>query len=127
MEAVSGLAALRRGRAADSFRRSRRKTSDAPLMVALTGTDLYHDLKRSKQAQSSLDLATRIVVLQSQALSELPFHLRKKTTVIHQSVSGISRPRSSRSVESFDVCVVGHLRRVKDPFRGRVCRRGRPT
>ena len=43
-----------------------------PLVVALTGTDLYGDIHTSPEAQTSLDLATRLVVLQPMGIRELP-------------------------------------------------------
>jgi putative glycosyltransferase (TIGR04348 family) len=97
------------------------------LIVALTGTDLYSDLSRSKAAQRSLDLATRIVVLQPQALAELRAIWRRKATVVHQSVSLSRRLPRRPSVKSFDVCVVGHLRPVKDPFRAAMAARLLPS
>src|SRR6202040_2418172 len=92
--------------------------------VTLTGTDLYRDLHASPSTRASLELATRIVALQPKALDELEPGLRDKTVVIYQSVE--SRPHASRAARSsfaresrrsFDVCVIGHLRQVKDPFR----------
>jgi putative glycosyltransferase (TIGR04348 family) len=116
-EAFNMLVALHARRSSGSISRFRRFHGGAPLLVALTGTDLYRDLSRSKEAQVSLDVATRIVVLQPQALVELRPAWRSKARVVHQSVSRFNRSRPRLSVKSFDVCVVGHLRPVKDPFR----------
>jgi len=97
---------------------------ESPIIVALTGTDLYRDLRTNASAQSSIELATRLVALQPKSLDELEPHLRGKTVVIYQSVE--SRPHARRAAHSslsresrrrFDVCVIGHLRPVKDPFR----------
>jgi putative glycosyltransferase (TIGR04348 family) len=94
----------------------RERYPNGPVIVALTGTDLYRDLGRSSSARRALELADRIVALQPLATAELDLHLRHKVRVIYQSAqptpAAISRPR-----RSFDVCVVGHLRPVKDPLR----------
>src|SRR5256885_5414693 len=76
-EAFEMLVALHARRSSGSIKRFRRAHPSAPLIVALTGTDLYRDLSRSKEAQDSLDMATRIVVLQPQALVELRRGWRK--------------------------------------------------
>src|SRR4051812_21617307 len=45
---------------------------EKPLVVALTGTDVYRDIHESAQARESLHLAQRLIVLQPMATEELP-------------------------------------------------------
>jgi putative glycosyltransferase (TIGR04348 family) len=113
------LIALHARRSYASASRFHRDYPDRPLIVALTGTDVYRDLPRSRSAQRALDLATRIVTLQPKARDELRLELRDKVRVIYQSVAARPRhgPPRSHASGRFDVCVIGHLRRVKDPFR----------
>ncbi|MEM8995695.1 MAG: selenoneine biosynthesis selenosugar synthase SenB [Acidobacteriota bacterium] len=90
-----------------------------PLVVTLTGTDLYGDLDDSRgsaDAWTALDWADRLIMLQPDGLERLPDALRSKTSVILQSAVAAPGqiPKTRRTV---DVCVVGHLRPVKDPFR----------
>ncbi|HEV8369491.1 MAG TPA: selenoneine biosynthesis selenosugar synthase SenB [Pyrinomonadaceae bacterium] len=100
----------------------RRQNSEGPVIVALTGTDVYRDIRTSRAAREALDLATRIVVLQPKATKELRPSWQMKARVIYQSVKN-RQPLTSnthakeRSSASFDVSVIGHLRAVKDPFR----------
>jgi putative glycosyltransferase (TIGR04348 family) len=96
--------------------RFRRLHSERPLLVALTGTDLYRDIRTNSKAQESLELADRLIVLQPQGRDELPARLRDKTRVILQSAVPARRP-ASRADRFFRVCVLGHLREEKDPFR----------
>jgi putative glycosyltransferase (TIGR04348 family) len=125
------LVALHARRSHSSIITFKRQNPAAPVIVALTGTDLYSDIRTNHLARESLDLATRIIVLQPKAIEELPPSLRDKTRVIYQSVENgravrgkrhrspkttLSK-REARSSRSFDVCVIGHLRFVKDPFR----------
>jgi len=86
-----------------------------PLVVALTGTDIYRDMRTSKEAQESLELAHRLVVLQPKAAEELAARLRKKVRVVVQSSATLLRHRPV--AKSFRVCVIGHLREEKDPLR----------
>lgn len=109
------LIALHARKSAPSIRRFKKLYPDKPLIVALTGTDLYHDIGTSAAARRSLDLATRLVVLQSMGVKELPRRLRRKTRVIYQSASRVrGRPPQGNG---FVVSVIGHLRPVKDPLR----------
>jgi putative glycosyltransferase (TIGR04348 family) len=87
-----------------------------PLVVVLTGTDLYRDIRTSKRAQESLELADRLIVLQPEGRAELSPHLRVKTRVIYQSAKPTGAP-TVKNGRFFTVCVLGHLRHEKDPFR----------
>jgi putative glycosyltransferase (TIGR04348 family) len=110
------LIALHARRSYPSIERLHRTNPDRPLIVALTGTDLYSDLPQISEARQSLSMATRIVVLQRAALDELDDLARNKTTVIYQSAvpPAVFEPADP---ETFDVCVLSHLRAVKDPLR----------
>ena len=110
------LIALHARKSAASVNRFRRERPVAPLIVVLTGTDLYHDLAISKSARRSIEVADRLVVLQSHAVDDLPLTMRSKTHVIVQSaVAPKGRPSPLRDV--YEICVIGHLRPVKDPLR----------
>lgn len=118
------LIALHAKRSYDSINRFHRLHPHRPLIVALTGTDLYRDLRRSRQAQASLEMATRLIVLQPKALDELPHHLHHKTRVVYQSVQSVEQIQNSKSkTQHFQACVIGHLRAVKDPFRAAMASR----
>jgi len=88
---------------------------ERPVILALTGTDLYRDIRFDADAQASMTIARRMIVLQEQGLRELPAALRRKTRVVRQSATAIPRQPPLRSC--FEVCVIGHLREEKDPFR----------
>jgi putative glycosyltransferase (TIGR04348 family) len=85
-----------------------------PCIVVLTGTDLYRDIRTDATAQASLQLATRLVVLQEQGLSALPAPLRDKACVVYPSVT--PRQPAPPPRRALHAVWVGHLRAEKDPL-----------
>jgi putative glycosyltransferase (TIGR04348 family) len=120
------LIALHAGHSAASVARFRHEHPGRPLVLALTGTDLYGAIHTSAEARRSLELATRLIVLQPGGVAELPEQLRPRARVIYQSVVP-PRRRSVPRRATFDVCVLGHLRPVKDPFRTALAARLLPS
>src|SRR5260370_4024529 len=88
------LLALHARRSYPSIIKFRRQNPQAQIIVALTGTDLYRDLRRNHNAQKSLEIANRIVVLQPKAIEELRPAWRAKARVIYQSVEALPVPAS---------------------------------
>ena len=120
------LIALHARRSFPAIQRFRQKHPLAPLVVALTGTDLYGDLESGTDAICSLELASRIVVLQALAAEAVPESARRKVRVIYQSAERPS-PSARREESWFQVCVLAHLRAVKDPLRVAYAVRGLPS
>lgn len=111
----SMLLALHAGKSADVVRAFRAGHPDAPVVLALTGTDLYPDLASAGVDPAVTALASRLVVLQPHALRQLDPELRRRSRVVVQSVPAIERLPPREDV--FEVALLAHLREVKDPLR----------
>lgn len=109
------MVALHARRSRPSLLAWRQRRGDSPLMLALTGTDIYRDIRTDPAAADSLELADRLIVLQAAALDELTPAQRSRTQVIHQSETARGPWQPPRRFTRF--AVVGHLRDEKDPLR----------
>jgi putative glycosyltransferase (TIGR04348 family) len=107
------LLALHARRSAASIAAWAQAHPDRPLVVALTGTDLYRDIATDADAQRSLQLASRLIVLQDQGVQALPEAVRSKARVVFQSTT--LRQTLPKTPRHLRVVVVGHLRDEKWP------------
>ena len=108
------MLALHARRSALSIHAWAKTHPEKPLVVVLTGTDLYRDIQCDASAQRSLELATHLVVLQDAGLAGLPAAHRAKARVIYQSAPSLLP--ASKSMQRFKAVMVGHLRDEKDPL-----------
>jgi len=114
---VDAMVAIHAWRSADAIRRFKNRHPDRPLIVQLSGTDIYHYLNEEPvRTLRSMELADRLVALNSLAWRVVPKRFRKKLRVILQSARKPTAPRQL-SRRRIDICVIGHLRDVKDPLR----------
>jgi putative glycosyltransferase (TIGR04348 family) len=111
----AALLALHARKSADAIRAFHADHPAAPIVIALTGTDLYPDLDAAGVDPGVLALARRLIVLQPYGRSRLGPELAARTDVIVQSVPPIpSRPPRA---DRFEVAFLAHIRPVKDPLR----------
>lgn len=108
------LIALHAYRSHSSMMEFHKNHPDKPIVLMLTGTDLYRDMAVHAEVVHSMEIADKLIVLQSAALESIPLHLRYKAQVIYQSVS-VDMAQSIASSD-FQITVIGHLREEKDPF-----------
>lgn len=118
------MIALHARKSHDSIARFRIRYPARPLIVVLTGTDLYRDIRVDAAARRSLEAATLLVTLQDMGTLELAPRLRPKVRPVYQSARVSRRARPPR--RKFRVCVLGHLRDEKDPFRAALALRHLP-
>jgi putative glycosyltransferase (TIGR04348 family) len=107
------LIALHARRSAASVAAWRQQAPRRPLVVALTGTDLYRDIAIDTDAQASLQAADALVVLNELGAQQLPAGLRHKSHVVLQSAS--ARQALDKPKRHLRALMVGHLRDEKDP------------
>ncbi len=109
------LIALHAVRSASAMERFRKRHPKTPIILILTGTDLYGALPDDPVALASLQLATILVVLNPLGANRLPEHVHDRVRTVVQSVT-LEHDLASEDTPGFQICVVGHLRPVKDPF-----------
>jgi putative glycosyltransferase (TIGR04348 family) len=116
-EPADAMVAIHAWRSADAIGRFKARHPARPLILQLSGTDIYQYITEDAEPTlRSMELADRLVALNSLAWRVVPKELRNKLRVIFQSASKSARPRrpGERHVE---IAVIGHLRDVKDPLR----------
>jgi glycosyltransferase involved in cell wall biosynthesis len=111
------LVALHADKSAPFVAAFRKRFPDRPIVVVLTGTDVYGKLPHGRRAMRALEAANAIVTLQPLAIERLPKRLRKRAIAVVQSAQRASVRRRSVKGRPARLCVLGHLRREKDPLR----------
>ena len=127
-EAADLMIALHAWRSAAAILRYRERFPGGPLVVGLGGTDVNTYLKSDPEPTlRSMKMADALICLHGLIGEALPAGLRKKLHVVHQSALPLAGPRRPAQ-RNFDICVIGHLREEKDPFRTALAaRRMAPT
>jgi putative glycosyltransferase (TIGR04348 family) len=110
---VDILLALHARRSAPSVAAFAAAHPQRPLLLALTGTDLYRDIHVDAAAQRSLALAWRLIVLHEAAPADLPPAHRAKADVCFQSTAAL--PPLAKTTRHLRALMVGHLRDEKWP------------
>ncbi|WP_338759119.1 selenoneine biosynthesis selenosugar synthase SenB [Massilia sp. METH4] len=105
------LILLHARRSAPSLKAFLEHRDKQPVLLVLTGTDVYHDIHHDADAGRAVTLADALVVLQPAALDELPDAVRHIAHVIYQSAPPLAPEPAARKA----ITMVGHLREVKDP------------
>jgi putative glycosyltransferase (TIGR04348 family) len=108
------MIALHARRSASSVAAWHAQPGDKPLVLVLTGTDLYRDISTDALAQRSLALAHRLVVLNELGLQSLPAEHRSKGLVCLQSTPA-RLPLLNKPGRHLRALMVGHLREEKSP------------
>ena len=111
------MVAVHAWRSADAVAAFKERYPDRPLVLQLSGTDIYDYLQSDPgPTLRAMELADRLVALNDLAGRVVPRHLRGRLRVIHQSAETLPGPRRPHR-RSVVVSVIGHLRDVKDPLR----------
>lgn len=90
-----------------------------PLVIGLTGTDLYVDMPDDDAAMASVEEADALIVLQRCAVDRLSGFRPAwgaKAHVVHQSIDPATVPPRRLPEDEFRVVVLAHLRDIKDPL-----------
>lgn len=121
------MVAIHAWRSAEAIRRFKARYPDRPVILQLSGTDIYQYLAEDPAPTlRSMELAHRLVALNSLAWRVVPKKFRTKLQVIFQSVPKSTQPRRP-SQRHIDISVIGHLREVKDPLRAAAAARLLPA
>ncbi|MDQ2909304.1 MAG: hypothetical protein M3R44_08155 [Candidatus Eremiobacteraeota bacterium] len=81
------LVVLHARKGAEAARAFRERYPEKPLVVALTGTDIYGEVDSAREVHRTLERADYLIALQPTALERLRPQLRAKAHVIYQSVA----------------------------------------
>lgn len=104
----------------------RQQHPKVPMIVVLTGTDIYdHQHRYPEQTYGSMALADCLVALHRRVSLDIPERFADKLVTVLQSAGQPMEGRENQN-NNFDICVIGHLRYEKDPLRAALAARHLP-
>ncbi len=112
------LIALHAWRSHEAVRRYRNRFPNKPLIVVLTGTDIYdHQHRFPDDTLYSMEQADCLIGLHRRVAQDIPAGFADKLVTVLQSAEQVAGQRDEPEKDAFQVCVIGHLRREKDSLR----------
>ncbi|TFH86066.1 TIGR04348 family glycosyltransferase [Billgrantia azerbaijanica] len=120
--------ALHAWRSHAAIRACRQAYPVCPLVVVLTGTDVYR-FQHSHPAvvHDSLSQASVLVGLHDEVAADIPSRFHSRLYRVHQSALPLPPGAPGPGRRHFEVLVAGHLREEKDPLRAALAVRGLPS
>ncbi|WP_449287266.1 selenoneine biosynthesis selenosugar synthase SenB [Marinobacter sp. PE14] len=120
-EPCDAFIALHAWRSVDAIRHFRETWPEKPLIVALTGTDIYHHQHEyPEDTRYSMAAADALIGLHDLVAHDIPADFASKLVTLYQSAEGpeaFPARQADLTKESFGACVIGHLRDEKDSLR----------
>lgn len=116
-EAADLLIALHTWRSHEAITQFRATHPAVPLISVLTGTDVYSPQFRNEPVtHESMALSDVLIGLHRTVAEDIPERFRAKVRIVLQSAQ---KPLQTQSptTDTFDCCVIGHLRDEKDSLR----------
>lgn len=111
------MVAIHAWRAAESIQRFKALYPACPVVLQLSGTDIYEYLQSDPgPTLRSMELADRLIGLNDLVPNVLPKRFRSRLRIIFESAEPPTRERRP-SARAVTIAVIGHLRDVKDPLR----------
>lgn len=99
-----------------------------PLIVVLTGTDVYRfQYTHADTVYASLSAADALIGLHDCLHDDIPAAFRARLHIVHQSAQPLPSKAARRSTRYFDILVAGHLREEKDSLRTAYATRALPA
>ncbi len=109
--------ALHAWRSHEAIVRFRAAHPDTPLIVVLTGTDIYfHQHEYPDETLESMTMADCLIGLHRRVALDIPPRFSGRLKTVLQSAES-PEPPSETLEDRFDICVIGHLRDEKDSLR----------
>ena len=112
------MIALHAWRSASPIKLFRDIYPNHPLVLALTGTDINEFIRTDPEPTlAAMETADALVCLHDLTIDVTPKKFHQKLHVIYQSAPPLPKKRRPAKMH-FDICLIGHVRDVKDPLRG---------
>jgi len=126
-ESAQLMLALHAWHSREAMGRFRALYPDRPIILALTGTDFNEYIHSQPDATlNAMTTADALIGFHDLVRDSIPEAFRQKLTIIYQSARPLTGKRNP-SKRHFDICVIGHLRPVKDPLRTAMAVRDLPS
>lgn len=110
--------ALHAWRSADAITAAAEHAPSRPLVVALTGTDIYRfQYSDPHVTLASMARAHALIGLHAQVADDIPVRFGDRVHPVYQSAQPLPASYTGPPARRFRVLVAGHLRAEKDPLR----------
>lgn len=112
------MIALHAWRSAEPIQAFAERYPNKPLIVVLTGTDIYRfQYEAPETTLASMACGHALIGLHNRVAEDIPDRFRRRVHTVYQSAHPLPPSYPGPRKDRLDICVAGHLREEKDSLR----------